>query len=32
VLPTGEAFDAARHGHRSRQAGPDPLVTLFVRG
>lgn len=32
VLPAGEAFDAARHGHRSRQAGPDPLVTLFVRG
>ena len=25
------AFDPALHGHRSRQAGPDPLVTLFVR-
>ena len=25
------AFDAALHGHRSRQAGADPLVTLFVR-
>lgn len=32
VLPAGETFDATRHGHRSRQAGPDPLVTLFVRG
>lgn len=32
VLPAGEAFDPTRHGHRSRQAGPDPLVTLFVRG
>jgi hypothetical protein len=31
-LPAGETFDGARHGHRSRQAGPDPLVTLFVRG
>lgn len=32
VLPPGETFDAGRHGHRSRQAGPEPLVTLFVRG
>lgn len=32
VLPAGATFDAAWHGHRSRQAGPMPLVTLFVRG
>ena len=32
VLPAGAAFDPALHGHWSRQAGPDPLVTLFVRG
>jgi hypothetical protein len=32
VLPVGANFDAARHGHRSRQAGDEPLVTLFVRG
>ena len=25
------AFDPALHGHRSRQAGFDPLVTVFVR-
>ena len=31
VLPKGASFDAAVHGHWSRQAGPDPLVTLFVR-
>lgn len=31
VLPEGVSFDAAVHGHWSRQAGPDPLVTLFVR-
>ena len=31
VLPQGASFDAAVHGHWSRQAGPDPLVTLFVR-
>ena len=31
-LPAGATFDAAVHGHWSRQAGPDPLVTLFVRG
>ncbi|MBK9440022.1 MAG: hypothetical protein IPN53_01430 [Comamonadaceae bacterium] len=31
VLPAGSVFDAAVHGHWSRQAGPDPLVTLFVR-
>lgn len=32
TLPEGASFDAAVHGHWSRQAGPDPLVTLFVRG
>lgn len=32
VLPAGETFDAQRHGHRSRQVGKEPLVTLFVRG
>jgi hypothetical protein len=32
LLPAGEAFDPARHGHWSRQVGPEPLVTLFVRG
>ena len=31
TLPAGEAFDAARHGHWSRQVGDEPLVTLFVR-
>ncbi len=31
-LPTGASFDATLHGHWSRQLGPDPLVTLFVRG
>ena len=32
VLPPGATFDATVHGHWSRQLGPDPLVTLFVRG
>lgn len=32
VLPEGAAFDPAVHGHWSRQVGPDPLVTAFVRG
>ena len=32
TLPTGALFDAAVHGHRSRQLGNEPLVTLFVRG
>jgi hypothetical protein len=32
LLPAGATFDAAVHGHWSAQAGPDPLVTLFVRG
>jgi hypothetical protein len=31
-LPAGASFDAKVHGHWSRQLGPDPLVTLFVRG
>jgi hypothetical protein len=31
-LPAGAVFDAKVHGHCSRQLGPDPLVTLFVRG
>ena len=32
VLPAGAGFDPQVHGHWSRQVGPDPLVTLFVRG
>lgn len=32
VLPAGQTFDAQVHGHWSRQLGPEPLVTLFVRG
>ena len=32
LLPEGANFDASVHGHWSRQVGPDPLVTLFVRG
>jgi hypothetical protein len=32
VLPPGQSFDASVHGHWSRQVGPEPLVTLFVRG
>jgi hypothetical protein len=31
MLPAGQTFDAGVHGHWSRQVGPDPLVTLFVR-
>jgi hypothetical protein len=31
VLPAGAVFDAAVHGHWSRQCGSEPLVTLFVR-
>lgn len=31
LLPDGATFDPAVHGHWSRQVGPDPLVTLFVR-
>ena len=32
TLPAGASFDAAVHGHWSRQVGPDPLITAFVRG
>jgi hypothetical protein len=32
LLPEGATFDAAVHGHWSRQVGAQPLVTLFVRG
>ena len=32
LLPAGATFDAAVHGHWSRQVGTDPLVTLFVKG
>ncbi len=32
LLPPGQTFDPAIHGHWSRQVGPDALVTLFVRG
>jgi len=31
-LPASAAFDAGLHGHWSRQVGPEPLVTLFLRG
>ncbi len=31
TLPAGASFDPAVHGHCSRQVGPDPLVTLFLR-
>ena len=31
VLPAGEVFDPAHHGHASRQLGDQPLVTAFVR-
>jgi len=32
LLPEGAEFDPQIHGHWSCQRGPDPLVTLFVRG
>ncbi|NYG32263.1 hypothetical protein HZU83_05325 [Sphaerotilus montanus] len=32
VQPAGATFDATVHGHWSRQVGPDPLVTVFIRG
>lgn len=32
LLPAGATFDEKVHGHWSRQVGPEPLVTLFVRG
>ena len=31
TLPAGARFDAALHGHWSRQVGDGPLVTAFVR-
>jgi uncharacterized cupin superfamily protein len=31
TAPVGATFDAAIHGHWSRQVGDRPLVTLFVR-
>lgn len=31
TLPEGAVFDPAVHGHCSRQVGPEPLVTLFLR-
>lgn len=31
LLPPGAVFDPTVHGHWSRQVGPDPLVTVFVR-
>ncbi len=31
TLPEGATFDAAVHGHCSRQVGTEPLVTMFVR-
>lgn len=32
TLPEGASFDPQVHGHRSRQVGNEPLVTLFVKG
>ena len=32
LLPADATFDAAVHGHWSRQLGNQPLTTLFVRG
>ena len=32
LLPEGATFNAAIHGHWSRQVGPAALITLFVRG
>lgn len=32
TLPDGAVFDSTVHGHWSRQVGPQPLVTAFVRG
>ena len=31
LLPAGATFDPTVHGHRSAQAGDQPLQTLFVR-
>ena len=30
-VPSGVCFDGRVHGHRSRQVGEEPLVTMFVR-
>ncbi|MER8614774.1 hypothetical protein [Mesorhizobium sp. M1216] len=30
LLPDGAKFDPNVHGHRSRQVGPEALVTMFV--
>jgi hypothetical protein len=32
TLPQGATFDPELHGHWSAQRGPQPLVTLFVKG
>ena len=32
TVPPGVTFDPELHGHWSRQAGSEPLETLFVRG
>ncbi len=32
TLPEGASFDPELHGHWSRQAGLEPLVTLFLKG
>ena len=31
TLPADAVFEPGVHGHRSRQVGADPLVTVFVR-
>ena len=31
TLPADSSFDPTLHGHLSRQVGPDPLITAFVR-
>jgi hypothetical protein len=31
LLPEGESFNPEVHGHRSRQVGDEPLVTLFLK-
>ena len=32
LLPDGQTFNPEVHGHWSRQVGPYPLITFFVRG
>lgn len=32
TLPEGATFDPGMHGHWSAQRGPEPLVTLFLKG